>query len=105
MSTYKVEFSRRANAQIDKIFHDIAQDNPTAAFKMVDTIEEKITNLAHNPYMGMELLQEDYPFLEPGYRRLIVSPFLIYYRVAEPLIFITHIVHGRRDQKNALQNL
>jgi toxin ParE1/3/4 len=102
MRKYKVEFSRRANAQIRNIFSYIAQDNATAALKMVDTIEERVNQLATAPMLGIELPEDEYPFLTPGYRRLVVSPFLVYYRVMEDTVYITHIVHERRNQQKAL---
>ena len=102
MSKYAVEFSYRANAQIRSIFSYIAEDNANAAFKMIDKLEARVYQLTDTPYIGMELPQTEYPFLDPGYRRLVVKPFIIYYRVIEQTVYITHIIHSRRNQAKAL---
>ena len=89
--------------QIRNLFTYIAQDNPAAALKMAERIEARIQRLAENPELGVALSVDDYPFLTPGYRRLLVQPFWVYYRVKENTVFITHVVHGRQDQKAALK--
>ena len=102
MSKYAVKFSNRANARIRDIFSYIAENNAGAALKMVDTIEKRAGQLADSPFIGVELSQYEYPFLQSGYRRLIVRPFIIYYRVIGQTVYITHIVHERRNQFKAL---
>jgi toxin ParE1/3/4 len=84
------------------IFSYIARDNPTAALKMMDTIEARTVRLADNSYVGAELPKEEYPFLASGYRRLAVSPFLIYYRLIEQTVYVTHVVHEKRNRQKAL---
>ena len=101
-SEYKVEFSQRANAQIRSKFSYIAEDRPKAALRMVDRIEARAYQLANTPNIGVELPQNEYPFLQPGYRKLVVSPFIMYYRIVEKTVYITHIIHSRRNQANAL---
>ena len=102
MSKYAVEFSHRANAQIRSIFTYIVEENANAAVKMVDRLEEKARQLADMPYIGTELPEKEYPFLPPGYRRLTVKPFILYYRVIDRTVFITHVVHSRRNQASIL---
>ena len=98
MSKYAVEFSRRANAQIRHIFSYIAEDNPEAARLMVDSLESKASRLEDTPFLGAELPQNEYPFLQPGYRRLYANPFIMYYRIINQTVYITHIIHAKRDQ-------
>ena len=102
MSKYKVEFSHRANSQIRNIFAYIAEENASAALKMVDRLEEKASQLADMPLIGPELPEAEYPFLQPGYRRLAAKPFILYYRIIDRTVFITHIIHSRRNQAKAL---
>ena len=98
----KVEFTRRANMQLSNIFSYIAADSITAALKMVDMLEDNATRLGATPFIGVELLQDEYPMLTPGYRMLVVNPFNMYYRVVGDMVYITHVVHHRRNQAKAL---
>ena len=102
MSKYVVEFSHRANLQIRNIFSYISENNPNAALTMVETLEVRAYQLESNPFLGTELLKDEYPLLPFGYRKLIVKPFIIYYRVFNKTVCITHIVHSRRNQAEAL---
>jgi toxin ParE1/3/4 len=103
MNKYTVKFSRRAEAELRSIFSYIAEDNPTAALNMVDKIETRAKQLETTPFIGAELSQAEYPFLPSGYRRIIVNPFVIYYRVIIKTVYITHIIHERRNQLQALK--
>ena len=102
MRKHSVKFSHRASAQIRSIFAYIAEENVSAALKMVDRLEEKARQLADMPLIGTELPEKEYPFLQPGYRRLSAKPFIIYYRVIDRTVFITHIIHARQNQSKAL---
>jgi len=98
---YAVEFTQKANAQMRNIFSYIAEDNADAALKMADTLEARASQLAQSPYIGVPLSKEEYPFLPKGYRRLVISPFMVYYRIINQTIYITHIIHSRRNQAKA----
>ena len=98
---YAVEFSRRANEQLRGIFSYIAEFNADAALKMVDTLEARARQLENTPFIGVELQENEYPFLQLGYRRLIVNPFIMYYRIINQTVYITHIIHAKRDQVKA----
>ena len=102
MSKYTVEFSRRANMQLRYIFFYIAQDNPAAALKMIDILETNAMRLESTPFIGVELPRDEYPMLPEGYRMLVVRTFKLYYRVIDSMIYITHVIHHRRNQATAL---
>jgi len=103
MIKYTVEFSQRANAQLVNIFSYIAEDNTNAALKMVDKLEASARRLEDTPFIGAELSKSEYPLLKSEYRRLIVSPFIMYYRIIEQTVYITHIIHSKRNQAKALE--
>ena len=65
-------------------------------------LEAKALQLEDTPFMGVPLLEEDYPLLPSGYRRLTIMSYNMYYRVEGQMVFITHIVHHRRNQGQAL---
>ena len=102
MNKYVLKFSRRANAQLRGIYSYIAERNADAVLKMVDALESKANLLKETPFIGVELTKKEYPFLVSGYRKLIINPFSIYYRVEKQTVFITHIIHSKRDQAKAL---
>ena len=101
MNKYAVEFSRRANVQMRNIFSYIAESNARAALGMIDKLEARARQLEDTPFIGTELPSEDFPFLAPGYRRLIVNPFIMYYRIVDQTVYITHIIHAKRNQAEA----
>ena len=69
---------------------------------MVDTLEDNAARLGTTPFIGIELLQDEYPMLTPGYRMLVANPFNMYYRIVGDMVYITHVVHHRRNQAKAL---
>jgi len=97
MSKYTVEFSHRANEQLRSIFSYIAEDNADVALKMVDRLEVRARWLVDARLIGVELPQNEYPFLRPGYRYFVSSPFLIFCRVIEKTVYITHVIHAKRN--------
>lgn len=47
--------------------------------------------------MGTIISDEEYTIVEQGYRFIVVSPYLISYRITNDDIIIHRILHGRRD--------
>ncbi|MEJ0077085.1 MAG: type II toxin-antitoxin system RelE/ParE family toxin [Alphaproteobacteria bacterium] len=87
----RVRYTRRALANIDRIFHFIVRENPAAAVRVVARIEGLIGQLADVPEMGEA---EEMA----GIRRLVAMPFpyLIFYEVAADEVIVHHIRHGAR---------
>jgi addiction module RelE/StbE family toxin len=87
----KVRYTRRALANIERIFRTVARDNPAAAQRVVDRIDDLIGHLADAPRMA-EVTDI------PGIRRLPTGrfPYLIFYEAAAEEIIIHHIRHGAR---------
>jgi toxin ParE1/3/4 len=48
----KLRYERGALADLDEIFAYIAADNPAAAARLVDRIEDAARRIAATPYMG-----------------------------------------------------
>lgn len=67
----RVERSRPAEEDLLAIANYIAADNPAAAARWLDGIEEKLLSLARLPLMG-----EAVDDLRPGLRRLDDSPVI-----------------------------
>ena len=48
----RIERTPRADQDLEELWFFIAQDDPAAADRWLDTLEEKIALLADNPLMG-----------------------------------------------------
>jgi toxin ParE1/3/4 len=69
----------------------IAQDNPGAADRVLDDIEERFYALADNP-----LMRRLRPDIAPELRYFTVSKYLILYRTMPYGIQIVRVIHGAR---------
>ena len=70
----------------------IARDNEDAAFRLIDTIDEKLYMLAQFPGGGQAR-----PELLPNLRSFPVGNYLIFYRPIEDGIEVLRVVHGARN--------
>jgi toxin ParE1/3/4 len=93
----KIVLSEMAYYDIDSIFSYISQDNKQAAEKLLVSIYEGISKLSDFPEMGAVIAEEDAPGAQRGYRRIVVSPYSIFYRVMEDHIVIARVLHGRQN--------
>ncbi len=87
-------FHKTAQAEDDliDIWLYIAQDNPAAADKLLDTIEEKGQLLADNPKLGQER-----PDIEKDLRYLPVGKYLMFYQIVPDGIELIRAVQGMRN--------
>jgi toxin ParE1/3/4 len=70
----------------------IAADNPTAAEKVIDSIEATCDMLAREPLAGRKR-----PELDPRLRSFIVGQYVIFYATQRTEIDVVRILHSRRD--------
>ena len=86
-------FTRTAQAEDDliEIWTYIAQDDLTAADRLLDRIDEACGHLAENPLMGPA-----HPDLAVGLRYFIIGNYLVLYREASDDVEIVRVVHGAR---------
>ncbi|MDD2760898.1 MAG: type II toxin-antitoxin system RelE/ParE family toxin [Methylomonas sp.] len=91
-----IQRSARAEEDLIELWLYIAQDNPPAADRVLDDIEECFQHLAENPLMGR--LRPD---IAPELRYFVVGKYLILYRIMQPNdIQIVRVIHGARDVPN-----
>jgi toxin ParE1/3/4 len=81
-----------AESDLDDIWWYIAQDNPEAADRLLDKIEERCRALARFPEMGVS--REE---LMPELRSLPVGNYSIFYLPIEHGIEIVRVLAGMRD--------
>jgi toxin ParE1/3/4 len=88
----QVYFTRAAREDLIAIWTHIAEDNPQAADRVLDRLEEAANRLVENPQIGPA--RDD---IRPGLRYLVSGSYLLLYRIREGGIEIVRAVHGRRD--------
>ena len=81
-----------AESDLDEIWWYIAQDNPDAADRFLDKIEERCHTLAQFPNMGVSRDE-----LHPGLRSLPVGKYLIFYMPIAGGIEIVRVLPGMMD--------
>lgn len=87
----KVRWTRAARDDLIQIQDYIAQDNPYAALRVVDTIRERTGKLAEHPRSG-RLGRVDCT------RELVISdtPYLVAYRIQGEWVDLLAVLHGSR---------
>ncbi len=81
-----------AEADLDEIWWYIAQDNPDAADRMLDRIEERCTAVAAFPMMGAN--REE---LLPSLRSFTVGKYVVFYFPQDDGIEVVRVLSGMRD--------
>lgn len=88
----RVFFTRQAREDLIDIWLHIAEDDPQAADRVLDRLDEAGNHLAQHPEMGTA--RED---IRPGLRYQISGSYLLLYRITDAGVEIVRAVHGRRD--------
>jgi toxin ParE1/3/4 len=81
-----------AETDLDDIWWYIAQDNPDAADRFLDKIEERCQALAQFPNMGLS--RDD---LLPSLRSLPIGRYLIFYMPIDDGIQVVRVLPAMRD--------
>jgi toxin ParE1/3/4 len=82
----------QAEADLDDMWWHIAQDNPDAADRLLDTIDERCALLAQFPLVGTSRDK-----LIPGLRSVPVGNYLVFYLPLDDGIEVVRVLHGARD--------
>lgn len=93
----RVRYTPAAVDDLDEIFSYITQDNWQNAEKMLEKLNREIGGLADFLHMGSVLSEDDYTLIQRGYRFIVASPYLVFYRIINNEVIIHRILHGRRD--------
>jgi toxin ParE1/3/4 len=91
MSVLPIIRSARADEDLIDIWVYIAAENPDAADRVLDAIEERWLQLARHPYSGKA--RDD---IAQGIRHLATGQYLTFYRVTGKNIEIIRVLHRRR---------
>ncbi len=87
-----IQRTAQAEEDLIEIWIYIAQDNPGAADRMLDNLEQRFHALADNPLIGQ--LRPD---IAPELRYFTVGKYLILYRAVPSGVQIVRVIHGARD--------
>lgn len=90
MARYRL--TRKARRDLYDIWLYIAADSERQADRFIDRLTENFGLLGRNPLIGRE--RQD---LRSGYRSFPVGSYLIFYRVRNPGVEISRVLHGGRD--------
>ena len=91
----RIRRTPRAGRDLEEIWFFVAQDDPVAADRWLDTLEEKLGLIADNPLMGVAR-----PDIAPELRYYPVGHYLLLYRLVAGGIEVVRVVHGARDLLN-----
>ena len=91
----RIRRTPRAGRDLEEIWFFVAQDDPVAADRWLDTLEEKLGLIADNPLMGATR-----PDIAPELRYYPVGHYLLLYRLVAGGIEVVRVVHGARDLLN-----
>ena len=80
---------------LPEIYAHIARDNPAAAERLLDAVEEVFGQIAAQPEIGVH-----YPSRNPQMKALRMLPIsgnhLVFYRVESDSVRVLYLVHGAR---------
>jgi len=68
----------------------VAQDNPDAAYVLLEDLQKRVGRLATCPRSGR-------PGRIPGTRELVVARYIVAYRVGPDAVTILRILHGAQQ--------
>jgi toxin ParE1/3/4 len=85
----RIRWLSRAVEDLAHLHAYIAQDNPKAAASEVEKVVEAVKRLEDYPASGR-------PGRVPGTRELVISRYIVAYRVKEQVVQILRILHAAR---------
>ncbi|MBA4417668.1 MAG: plasmid stabilization protein [Syntrophus sp. (in: bacteria)] len=88
----KIIWSPLAIDRLSEIATYIAQENPTAAEKWVDTVFRKVEDLQNFPESGMVIPETENKTI----RELIYGNYRLIYRLEEKRISVLTVRHGKQ---------
>ena len=96
MRKYQINITEVAERDLVDILEYIAGDNPVAAQKLLDRINESILKLENFPLIGV--IPKNRRLERRGYRMLIVDNYLIFYSILnDKTLEIRRVISSKRD--------
>ena len=92
-----ISLTPQAVQDLDDIWDYIAEDSPDRATAFLQSIEEKILNLAETPHIGRAR-----PELLSLLRSFPIGKYVIFYQPIDNGIEVVRVLHGSRDINDIL---
>jgi len=93
---YQISLTEAAEQDLTEIVDYIADENPSAALKVIVRIEKNILKLEDFPLIGV--VPRIRRLAKKGYRILIVDDYLVFYSIDDnKIVEIRRILSGKRD--------
>ena len=92
-----VVFSAHAEKDLTDILDDLAEKNLAAATSLNAQFTQRLDQLMRLPEMGRPRSG-----IYEGLRGLLVSPYVLFYRLDADKIVVVRILHERRDLRQTL---
>jgi plasmid stabilization system protein ParE len=86
------QLSKQAQRDLAAVYRDIARENPVAAARLLEELDDKINALARSGYTGVAR-----DWLSPGLRAFPFKNRCIYFRVSGSAMRVIRVIHGRQE--------
>ena len=98
MPKHPIRITEAAERDLADIVDYITNNNPAAALKLADKIEQSILQLENFPNMGVT--PKNRSLMRKGYRMLIVDSYLVFYVLMDDeTVEVRRIISGKREYK------
>jgi toxin ParE1/3/4 len=97
-----VRFTSAAADDLDVAFAFVSERNRSASADLLARLREATDRLSAFPEIGTALPSEEFGFVAPGIRFVVVEPYLVFYRVTGDGVVVLRILHARQDSLGAL---
>ncbi len=85
----RIFWEEDAEADLDRLFAYILEDNPEAALRIVDTIRQTVQILSDHPHLGRTgRVADTKELVIPG------TPYIVPYQIIEDRIILLRVLHG-----------
>ncbi len=99
--TYTVRWSETSARDLKGIVEYITRDSPSRAYEVFSSIKEKASNLHSSPARGRVVPElQDQGITQ--YRKLIVAPWRIIYRISEGTVYVLSVLDSRQNVEDIL---
>ncbi len=95
----EVTLTQQAREDLIAIWAYVADDNPSAADRVLDILDARMMRLAEHPLLGSAR-----PDIAPGLRYLVSGNYLVLYRVMGESVEVVRVLHGARNLKALFEN-